>query len=79
MTVYELKDNDEYPEHAVTIAIPGHVTAEIIHLAREVYQGINPDEDAPAKYVQAWLTSQEVTAREIAGSIVAIYSREVVV
>jgi hypothetical protein len=49
MTVYEFKDNHEYPEHTVTIAIPGHVTAEIIHLAREVYHGINPEDDAPAK------------------------------
>ena len=34
MTVYEIKDNAEYPEHAVTIAIPGHVIGAEIRVSQ---------------------------------------------
>ena len=72
-----IKDNAEYPEHAITIAVPGYVTREVIRLARKVYHETNSNDDVPAKYVQAWPESQMDTAREIAGTLVAVYSREV--
>ena len=70
--------NTECPEHAITITVPGGVTQEVIRLAREVYHKRISDEDAPTKYVYAWLEAQTETAREIAGTLVAMYSREVI-